>query len=93
MFCGVINVLFAGAALLAPFRPGEVTVGGEVGHRTSVTLGKMLHHTDIEDTFTRHFRHRKAKPDELGGFIIGKIGGRDLPGLPQEKLSVLVLIA
>ncbi len=25
MFCGVINVLFAGVALLAPFRPGEVT--------------------------------------------------------------------
>lgn len=68
MFCGVINVLFAGAALLAPFRPGEVTVGGEVGHRMSVTLGKMLHHTDIEGTFTRHFRHRKAKPDEPGGF-------------------------
>ena len=68
MFCGVINVLFAGAALLAPFRPGEVTVGGEVGHRMSVTFGKMLHHMDIEGTFTRHFRHRKAKPDEPGGF-------------------------
>ena len=36
MFCGVINVLFAGAALLVPFRPGEVTVGGEVGHRMPV---------------------------------------------------------
>ncbi len=68
MTCGVISVLFAGAALLAPFRPGEVTVGGEIGHRMSVTCDKMLHHTDIEGTFTRHFRHRKAKPDEPGGF-------------------------
>ncbi len=68
MTCGVIGVLFAGAALLAPFRPGEVTVGGEIGRRMSVTRDKMLRHTDIEGTFTRHFRHRKAKPDEPGGF-------------------------
>ena len=60
----------AAAALppLVPFRPGEVTVGGEIGHRMAVTIDKMLHRTDIENVFAKHFRDRKEKPDEPGGF-------------------------
>ena len=60
----------AAAALppLVPFRPGEVTVGGEIGHRMAVTIDKMLRHTDIENVFAKHFRDRKEKPDEPGGF-------------------------
>lgn len=61
-------LMVAAAALLAPFAPGEVTVGGEIGKRMEVTLGKMLRHTDIEGTFVRHFRNRKERPDEPGGF-------------------------
>lgn len=56
------------AALMTPFRPGEVAVGGEIGRRMEVTLAKMLRHTDIDGTFARHFRVRKEKPDEPGGF-------------------------
>ena len=58
----------AALAVLTPFRPGEVTVGGEIGRRMDVTVRKMLRHTDVEATFARHFRNRKEKPDEPGGF-------------------------
>lgn len=50
------------------FRPGTVTVGGEIGRRMEITLEKMLRHTDIERTFVRHFRTRHEKNDEIGGF-------------------------
>ena len=50
------------------FRPGTVTVGGEIGRRMEITLEKMLKRTDIERTFVRHFRTRHEKNDELGGF-------------------------
>ena len=53
---------------LRPFKPGEVTVGGEIGRRMDVTVDKMLHHTDVENVFAKHFRNRKEKPDEPGGF-------------------------
>ena len=53
---------------MTPFRPGEVAVGGEIGRRMEMTLAKMLRHTDIDGTFARHFRVRKEKPDEPGGF-------------------------
>ena len=53
---------------LSLFRPGEVSVGGEIGERLSVTVEKMIRHTDVENTFVRHFRTRKEKPDEPGGF-------------------------
>ena len=64
-------VTMAGANLPRPlsvFRPGEVKVGGEIGHRLEVTVDKMLHHTDIDGTFARHFRERKVKPEMPGGF-------------------------
>jgi len=53
---------------LSVFRPGEVKVGGEIGHRMEVTVRKMLRHTDIDGTFARHFRERKSRPDMPGGF-------------------------
>lgn len=71
----MLATIFAGMAAcggtggrLEPFAPGSVKVGGEIGRRMEVTLEKMLRHTDIENTFTRHFRVRKACPDEPGGF-------------------------
>ena len=53
---------------MSAFRPGEVRVGGEIGRRLQLTVEKMLRHTDIEKTFVSHFRDRKAKPAEPGGF-------------------------
>lgn len=53
---------------LSTFRPGEVSVGGEIGRRLEVTADKMVHHTDVEKTFVRHFRTRRDKPEEPGGF-------------------------
>ena len=34
----------------------------------TVTVDKMLHHTDIENVFVKPFRERKEIPDEPGGF-------------------------
>ena len=71
---GVVAVLVGGslvaasAGQLRQFAPGSVAVGGEIGRRMDVTLEKMLHHTDIDGVFARHFRNRKEKPDEPGGF-------------------------
>ena len=53
---------------LVPFLPGEISVGGEIGQRMTVTVDKMLHHTDIENVFVKPFRERKEIPDEPGGF-------------------------
>ncbi|MBQ0031720.1 MAG: glycoside hydrolase family 127 protein, partial [bacterium] len=67
-------ILWCGQSVGAPcgrlkkFAPGCVTVGGEIGHRMELTIDKMLHHTDIENTFAKHFRVRKEKPDEPWGF-------------------------
>jgi len=69
-----LSVSFAAGAggvsptALTAFRPGEVKVGGEVGRRLEVTAEKMVHHTDVEKTFVRHFRTRRDKPEEPGGF-------------------------
>ena len=66
--------LLAGAAAFAEptalfnFRPGEVTVGGEIGRRLDVSMEKILRHTDIEGAFAKHFKFRKEKPDEPYGF-------------------------
>ena len=57
-----------GVRALKPFKPGEIRVGGEIGRRMDVTVGKMLHHTDVEKVFAGHFKNRKEKPDEPGGF-------------------------
>lgn len=57
-----------GELSLTAFKPGEVTVGGEVGDRLRVSMEKILHHTDIEGAFAKHFKVRKEKPDEPGGF-------------------------
>ena len=62
------GVLGSSAEPLRQFAPGSVAVGGEIGRRMDVTLEKMLHHTDIDGVFARHFRNRKEKPDEPGGF-------------------------
>lgn len=68
----VAVVLFAALACLpgrwTAFRPGEVTVGGEIGRRLEVTADRMLHHIDFENAFAKHFRTRKEKPDVWGGF-------------------------
>lgn len=67
---GVLRVPFpadAPAALFA-FKPGEVAVGGEIGRRLDVSMEKILRHTDIEGAFAKHFKVRKEKPDEPGGF-------------------------
>lgn len=50
------------------FRPGEVTVGGEIGRRLMVTVDRLLHHIDFESTFAKHFRTRAQNPDVWGGF-------------------------
>ena len=55
-------------AAFSLFAPGEVKVGGEIGRRMEITADKLMHRTDIENTFVRHFRVRKAKPDVWGGF-------------------------
>ena len=65
-----LAVGFAEAAapvVFEPFRPGEVMVGGEIGRRMEITAAKLMR-TDIEKTFVSHFRDRKAKPAEPGGF-------------------------
>ena len=66
--CACGAVVAAPIGCLEKFVPGCVTVSGEIGHRMDVTIDKMLHHTDIENTFAKHFRIRKEKPDEPGGF-------------------------
>ena len=55
-------------AALSSFRPGEVKVGGEIGRRLDLSMEKILHHMDIEGAFAKHFKTRKEKPDEPGGF-------------------------
>lgn len=50
------------------FAPGEVKVGGEIGRRLDAAMDKILHHTDIEGSFARHFKVRKEHPDVSGGF-------------------------
>ena len=57
------------AVALVPFSPGEVEVGGEIGRRMQVTADKLLHKTDIEKTFLRHFRVRRDKPEVWSGFV------------------------
>ena len=54
-------------AAFEPFKPGEVTVGGEIGRRMEITAAKLMR-TDIEQTFVRHFRTRKETPEAWGGF-------------------------
>ena len=49
---------------LTAFNPGEVTVGGEIGHHFDLTVGKILHHCDLENDFLRYFRERT--PGEAG---------------------------
>ena len=66
--CACGTVVAAPIGHLEKFAPGCVTVGGEIGHRMELTIDKMLHHTDIENTFAKHFRVRKEKPDEPWGF-------------------------
>lgn len=50
------------------YRPGEVTVGGEIGRRIEMTAEKLLRKIDIEKTFFCGFRERKEVPDMWGGF-------------------------
>lgn len=50
------------------FSPGSIVTGGEIGHRMALTSGKILDHTDIEETFARHFKVRKEAPEVFGGF-------------------------
>ena len=64
--CG--SAAAASPVRLEKFAPGCVVVGGEIGRRMDVTIDKMLHHTDVDAVFARHFRDRKEKPDEPGGF-------------------------
>ena len=63
-----ISTIVLLASLPVAFPPGDVKVGGEIGRRMDSTVRKMLDHTDVEKTFTSHFRHRKETPDEPGGF-------------------------
>lgn len=60
-----VLVLLAAFSL---FAPGEVKVGGEIGRRMEITAEKLMHRTDIENLFVRHFRVRKEKPDVWSGF-------------------------
>lgn len=68
---GLVIALSAGGAFagdFALFAPGEVKVGGEIGRRMGITAEKLMHRTDIEQVFFRHFRNRKDKPEVWGGF-------------------------
>jgi len=56
------------ATAFMTYLPGEVRVGGEIGRRMEITADKLMHQTDIEKTFVRHFRVRKDKPEVWGGF-------------------------
>ena len=62
------EALGAGGLSLFAFKPGDVTVGGEIGDRLRVSMDKILRHTDIEGAFARHFKVRRESPDEPGGF-------------------------
>ena len=88
---------------LTPFRPSQVFIGGELRHRMELTADKMLHGIDIERTFVRHFRERKAEPDVPGGFAgygmfldaIVKaaahgIGGDELRAFKSHRLAELI---
>ena len=48
---------------------------------------EMLHHTDIDGVFARHFRNRKEKPGEPGGFE--RNGGLSPHPLGPRKRAVL----
>ena len=50
------------------FPAGSVTVGGEIGHHLDLTVNKILHHTDVEDSFAKHYAHRLEHPTVPGGF-------------------------
>ena len=59
----IVILFFVVGASAAPtgfsrFAPGEVRVGGEIGHRFDLTVGKILHHTDVDNDFLRYFRNR-----------------------------------
>lgn len=88
---------------LTPFRPSQVTIGGELRHRMELTANKMLHGIDIERIFVRHFRERKAEPEVPGGFAgygmfldaivkaaVHGIGGDELRAFKSHRLAELI---
>lgn len=63
-----MTALLLGVAFVAaPFAPGEVTVGGEIGRRMAVAADALMR-LDIERTYLRHFRVRREEPEIWGGF-------------------------
>lgn len=68
LLAGVLCTALAEVPEMTPFHPGEVSVSGEIGRRLEVSMAKILHHTDIEGTFARHFKERCDQPAEPGGF-------------------------
>ena len=55
----------AGRENREPFRPGKVTVRGEIGRRMESTAAHIRNDIDVDGEFVRHFRVRKEKPRGL----------------------------
>ena len=53
---------------LTPFSPRQIVAGGEIARRMAVTADKILHHSNVEHNFARHYHERKATPEVPGGF-------------------------
>ena len=83
--------------------PGEITVGGEIGHRMDLTANKILHHMDVEHFFARHYAHRCAHPDVPGEFTgygmlldavvkaaMHGIGGEEMRQFKDEHIDALL---
>lgn len=70
LFLAMVAVGAAAAPAMlfaAPFAPGEVTVGGEIGRRMDAAADALMR-LDIERTYLRHFRVRREQPEVWGGF-------------------------
>lgn len=88
--------------ILSPVPPEAVQTGGEIRRRMDLTAAKILEHLDVENTFVRHFRHRRAIPDLPGGFAgygmlldavvkaaVHNIGGEAMKQFKTDRLKEL----
>ena len=62
------GAMVAQGGALEPFKPGEVTVRGELGRRMEITAAHIMNDIDVDGEFVRHFRVRKEKPEVRDGF-------------------------
>ncbi len=88
---------------LLPFSPNEVAFGGELARRLDITVDKILHHSDVEKNFARHYHARKEEPEVPGGFTgygmlldavvkaaVHGVGGKELLHFKRDRIADLL---